>query len=72
METSYILLLHWVFVYDRKTHTQRFYHGHTDIISMAIHPDLDLVATGQIGKNQGPHVWDPLSRGGKTADFNTS
>ena len=58
-------------VYDRKTHTQRFYHGHTDdIVSMAIHPDLDLVATGQIGKNPGIHVWDPLSRG-KKSDINT-
>ena len=37
---------------------------------MAIHPDLDLVATGQI-ENPGIHVWDPLS-GEKTADFNTA
>ena len=38
-------------VYNRKTHTQRFFLDHTDdIICVALHPDGKVVATGEIGK----------------------
>ena len=46
-------------VYDRETHTQKFYTGHTDdILSLSLHPTKDLVATGQIGRDPEIHVWD--------------
>ena len=55
-------------VYDRKHHKQRFYHGHDDdIISMALHPENDLIATGQIGKNPTIHVWDPTWKKSKAS-----
>jgi WD40 repeat protein len=46
-------------VYNKKTHTQRFYLGHTDdIICVALHGDGRIVATGEIGKKCEIHVWD--------------
>lgn len=36
-------------VYNKTTHTQKFFLGHTDdIMCLAIHPDRNLVATGQV------------------------
>ncbi len=46
-------------VYDKASHTQRFYTAHTDdILCLVPHPSLDLVATGQIGRDPAVHVWD--------------
>ena len=37
--------------YNRKTHEQRFYKGHTDdILCLTVHDDKDYVATGQVIK----------------------
>ena len=36
-------------VYNREKHARRFYLGHTDdVLSLAVHPSKDLVATGQV------------------------
>ena len=36
-------------VYHREKHAQRFYTEHTDdILSLAIHPVKDTIATGQV------------------------
>ena len=36
-------------VYNKTTHSQKFFLGHTDdIMCLAIHPDRHLVATGQV------------------------
>ena len=46
-------------VYNRKTHTQRFFLDHTDdIICVALHPDGTVAATGEIGKRCLVCVWD--------------
>nr|XP_034966373.1 echinoderm microtubule-associated protein-like 6 [Zootoca vivipara] len=46
-------------VYNRQQHTQRLYLGHDDdILSLAIHPLKDYVATGQVGRDATIHVWD--------------
>ncbi|KAM3930547.1 echinoderm microtubule-associated protein-like 6 isoform 4-T4 [Leptodactylus fuscus] len=46
-------------VYNRLQHSQRLYLGHDDdILSLAIHPVKDYVATGQIGRDAAIHVWD--------------
>ncbi|MBN3309055.1 EMAL6 protein, partial [Amia calva] len=46
-------------IYNRQQHTQRFYLGHDDdILSLAIHPVKDYVATGQVGRDPSIHVWD--------------
>ncbi|XP_078613343.1 echinoderm microtubule-associated protein-like 6 isoform X1 [Branchiostoma floridae x Branchiostoma japonicum] len=46
-------------LYDKKNHEQRFYLKHTDdIISMVKHPQNDIFATGQVGKDPAIHVWD--------------
>uniref|UniRef100_A0A671R5K6 HELP domain-containing protein n=1 Tax=Sinocyclocheilus anshuiensis TaxID=1608454 RepID=A0A671R5K6_9TELE len=46
-------------VYNRQQHTQRFYIGHDDdILSLAVHPLKDYVATGQVGRDPAIHVWD--------------
>lgn len=35
--------------YNRKTHEQRFYKGHTDdILCLTVHDNKDYVATGQV------------------------
>lgn len=35
--------------YNRQTHEQRFYKGHTDdILCLTVHDDKDYVATGQV------------------------
>jgi hypothetical protein len=37
-------------VYNKETHSQKFFLGHTDdIMCLAIHPERHLVATGQVG-----------------------
>ncbi|XP_063080185.1 echinoderm microtubule-associated protein-like 5 [Engraulis encrasicolus] len=46
-------------VYNTREHKQKFYLGHTDdIISLALHPERVLVATGQVGKEPYVCVWD--------------
>ncbi|KAG9260088.1 echinoderm microtubule-associated protein-like 6 isoform X4 [Astyanax mexicanus] len=49
-------------VYNTREHTQRFYLAHTDdIISLALHPERSLVATGQVGKDPYICVWDTFN-----------
>eukprot|EP00163_Fabomonas_tropica_P029151 TRINITY_DN615_c0_g1_i1.p1 TRINITY_DN615_c0_g1~~TRINITY_DN615_c0_g1_i1.p1 ORF type:complete len:1806 (-),score=610.31 TRINITY_DN615_c0_g1_i1:143-5560(-) len=46
-------------VHDRKTNTQRVFNGHTDdIVSLAVHPDGDIIATGQVGRDPEICIWD--------------
>ncbi|XP_060790211.1 echinoderm microtubule-associated protein-like 5 isoform X1 [Neoarius graeffei] len=46
-------------VYNTREHKQKFYLGHNDdIISLALHPEHVLVATGQVGKEPYICVWD--------------
>ncbi|XP_078516147.1 echinoderm microtubule-associated protein-like 5 isoform X2 [Lissotriton helveticus] len=46
-------------VYNSREHRQKFYRGHNDdIISLALHPERVLVATGQVGKEPYICVWD--------------
>lgn len=46
-------------VYDRATHTQAFFHGHTDdVTSLGIHPNRRVVASGQLGAAPHVCVWD--------------
>ncbi|CAB3992368.1 echinoderm microtubule-associated -like 6 [Paramuricea clavata] len=46
-------------VYNVKGNSQRFFLGHNDdIISLALHPEKQLVATGQVGKDPYICVWD--------------
>ncbi|XP_032820802.2 echinoderm microtubule-associated protein-like 6 isoform X1 [Petromyzon marinus] len=46
-------------VYNTRDHRQKFFLGHTDdIISLALHPDRSLVATGQVGRDPYVCVWD--------------
>jgi WD40 repeat protein/Ca2+-binding EF-hand superfamily protein len=41
---------------------QRFHAAHTDdIISMALHPTMDLIATGQMGRVPSISVWNPTT-----------
>ncbi|XRB07249.1 echinoderm microtubule-associated protein-like [Pycnococcus provasolii] len=45
--------------YDRETHVQRHFAGHTDdILSVALHPAGELVATGQAGRDPIVLVWN--------------
>uniref|UniRef100_A0A4W4FP77 HELP domain-containing protein n=1 Tax=Electrophorus electricus TaxID=8005 RepID=A0A4W4FP77_ELEEL len=49
-------------VYNTREHTQKFFLGHNDdIISLALHPERSLVATGQVGKDPYICVWDTFS-----------
>ncbi|XP_046848411.1 echinoderm microtubule-associated protein-like 6 [Xenia sp. Carnegie-2017] len=46
-------------VYNLKGNTQRFFLGHNDdIICLALHPEKQFVATGQVGKDPYICVWD--------------
>ncbi|KAI8515157.1 Echinoderm microtubule-associated protein-like 5 [Branchiostoma belcheri] len=46
-------------VYDPNKHAQKVFFGHSDdIVSLAIHPEKQLVATGQVGKDPYICVWD--------------
>ena len=46
-------------IYNSVEHKQKFYVGHDDdIISLAVSPDRQFVATGQLGKRPAVHVWD--------------
>ncbi|XP_064600933.1 echinoderm microtubule-associated protein-like 6 [Liolophura sinensis] len=46
-------------VYNLREHRQKFFLGHDDdIVSLALHPERTLVATGQIGKKPYICVWD--------------
>ena len=46
-------------VYNIEAHTQRFYTLHDDdILSMAVHPNRTIVATGDGGKKPKICVWD--------------
>ncbi|XP_028844275.1 echinoderm microtubule-associated protein-like 6 isoform X1 [Denticeps clupeoides] len=50
-------------VYATREHAQKFYLGHSDdIISLALHPERSLVATGQVGKDPYICVWDTFNR----------
>lgn len=43
--------------------TQQFYTKHTDdIISMAVHKQENIVASGQIGENPTIHIWNAQTR----------
>ena len=45
--------------YEKETHTQKHFSGHTDdILSVALHPAGDLVATGQAGRDPIVLVWN--------------
>jgi len=45
-------------VYDSAEHQQQFFTGHTDdIVCLAMHPERELVATGQVGKDPSICVW---------------
>ncbi|XP_041920810.1 echinoderm microtubule-associated protein-like 6 isoform X8 [Alosa alosa] len=49
-------------VYNTREHTQKFFLGHNDdIISLALHPERSLVATGQVGKDPFICVWDTFT-----------
>ncbi|XP_055878559.1 echinoderm microtubule-associated protein-like 6 isoform X2 [Biomphalaria glabrata] len=49
-------------VYSIRDHKQRFFLGHNDdIVSLALHPDRTLVATGQIGEAPYICVWDSVT-----------
>ena len=44
---------------DFKENTQKFFNQHTDdIISMAVHLDKQIAATGQLGPKPTVHIWD--------------
>nr|XP_015828065.2 echinoderm microtubule-associated protein-like 6 isoform X1 [Nothobranchius furzeri] len=46
-------------VYNRLQHSQRFYLGHDDdILSLAVHPLKDYVASAQVGRDPAIHIWD--------------
>ncbi|XP_064621338.1 echinoderm microtubule-associated protein-like 6 [Lineus longissimus] len=46
-------------VYNRESHSQKFYLEHTDdILCLCIHPTRDLIATGQVGRDPSAHIWD--------------
>eukprot|EP01135_Chromosphaera_perkinsii_P001223 Nk52_evm22s162 gene=Nk52_evmTU22s162 len=50
-------------VFNTVENTQTFYLEHTDdILSLALHPNKKLVATGQIGKSPNINVWDVDSK----------
>mmetsp|Transcript_11841 Transcript_11841/g.21676 ORF Transcript_11841/g.21676 Transcript_11841/m.21676 type:complete len:2327 (-) Transcript_11841:669-7649(-) len=49
-------------VYSPETHEQRFNVDHTDeILAIALHPDGDIVATGERGDPPKIHVWESSS-----------
>lgn len=50
-------------VYDGDEHTQEFFTFHgDDILCLAVHPDLDIVATGQAGRDPVVCVWSTRTR----------
>ena len=52
-------------VYNSSTHTQRYNIDHTDdIVSLAIHPNGEIIATGQLGKTPSIICWNSGDRGG--------
>jgi microtubule-associated protein-like 6 len=49
-------------IYNKKNHSQKHYIGHDDdIVSLAIDPSCNFVATGQMGKRPRVRVWDSES-----------
>lgn len=49
-------------VYSIRQHSQKFFLGHDDdILSLCLHPDNTLVATGQVGRAPYICVWDSSS-----------
>ena len=49
-------------VYRKHNQAQGFYNSHTDdVISMAMHPDKVIIASGQVGKTPSIFVWDSRS-----------
>lgn len=50
-------------VYDGDEHTQEFFTFHgDDILCLAVHPDLEIVATGQAGRDPVVCVWNTKTR----------
>ncbi|XP_071834835.1 echinoderm microtubule-associated protein-like 6 isoform X3 [Apostichopus japonicus] len=46
-------------VYNKESNRQRFYLEHTDdILCLCIHPQKDIAATGQVGRDPTIHIWD--------------
>ena len=44
--------------YDSKEHAQQFFTAHTDdVLCMAMHPDGEIIATGQAGRDPSICVW---------------
>ena len=44
--------------YDGREHAQQFFTAHTDdIVSLAMHPEREIIATGQVGKDPSICVW---------------
>eukprot|EP00201_Polytomella_parva_P008190 CAMPEP_0175056820 /NCGR_PEP_ID=MMETSP0052_2-20121109/10898_1 /TAXON_ID=51329 ORGANISM="Polytomella parva, Strain SAG 63-3" /NCGR_SAMPLE_ID=MMETSP0052_2 /ASSEMBLY_ACC=CAM_ASM_000194 /LENGTH=683 /DNA_ID=CAMNT_0016321919 /DNA_START=241 /DNA_END=2291 /DNA_ORIENTATION=+ len=53
-------------VYDKASHTQRFFLGHDDDITcLALHSDRSTVATGQLGSKPCVLLWDSTGRGSR-------
>jgi microtubule-associated protein-like 6 len=51
-----------VVVYDKPSHTQRFFQGHDDDVTcLALAPDKRVAASGQLGKDPVVLVWDSLT-----------
>lgn len=51
-----------VVVYDKPSHTQRFFQGHDDDVTcLALAPDKRVAASGQLGKDPLVLVWDSLT-----------
>ncbi|KAF2354174.1 WD40 repeat [Trinorchestia longiramus] len=49
-------------VLDEQTRKQRHYLHHTDdILCLVVHPDGEIVASGQMGKHAAVHVWSSSS-----------
>ena len=45
-------------VYDGDEHVQDFFTFHSDdILCMSLHPDMDLIATGQVGRDPVVCIW---------------
>ena len=46
-------------VYDLEKKQQRHFIEHTDdILSLAVHPDMKIIATGEIGSSPVVYIWD--------------
>jgi WD40 repeat protein len=58
-----------IVIYDPTDHTQRFFDKHDDDVSgMAIHPDGEIVATGQVGHAPELIIWRAVPYDGEESD----